>query len=435
MTQDIRPHVVIIGGGFAGIRAARKLRQEDVRVTVVDRRNHHLFQPLLYQVASAALNPADIAVPIRGLLRRHSADVLLGEVTSVDPENRRVILKDGELDYDYLILASGASHSYFGNDPWAKHAPGLKTMDDALSIRRRVLLAYEAAEREPDPVRREELLTFVIVGGGATGVEMAGALSEIAHHSLADDFNRIDPRTARVILVEGRDKVLGEYPADLSDEAARSLGEHGVEVRCGVKVTDVDGTGVQLNGSEWIRAHTVIWAAGVAASPLSKSLGAPLDGIGRVKVTPELTVPGRPEIFVVGDLAHVEQDGKILSQVAPAAMQMGNAAGDNLRRQLHGRPMKPFRYWDRGTFAVIGRGAAVGVAFNAVRMQGVLAWLSWLFIHVLFLVGFRNKAVVLFQWAYSYLTLRRSGRIITGPTPDLRLTSPQLVKRRRDKAA
>ncbi|MBX5482459.1 MAG: NAD(P)/FAD-dependent oxidoreductase [Myxococcaceae bacterium] len=414
MARDDRPHVVILGGGFGGLYAARALEHEPVRVTLIDRKNHHLFQPLLYQVATAALNPSDIAAPLRGILRRSGTEVLLAEATAIDPEKKRVLLTDGEIDYDYLIVATGATHSYFGHDEWARYAPGLKTLDDALEIRRRVLLAFEAAEREPNPAHRRELLTFVIVGAGATGVEMAGALAEIAREALVRDFHHIDPATTRVVLVEGVNKVLPPYPDPLSREAAEELQSLGVEVRIGAKVTSVDEHGVIVNGNERIAAHTVIWAAGVAASPLAKSLGVPLDRAGRVSVTPFLTVPGHDDIFVVGDLARIESDGELVPGVAPAAMQMGVQAAKNVLHQVHGAPMMPFTYWDRGTFAVIGRGAAVGVAFRRFQLKGSLAWLAWLCIHLLFLIGFRNKIVVLVNWAYSYLADRRAVRLITG---------------------
>lgn len=418
MDPDRRPRVVIIGGGFAGLYAARAFEGAPARVTLIDRRNHHLFQPLLYQVATAALNPSDIAAPLRGLLGRQGVEVLLAEVESVDLANRRVLLADGEVAYDFLILATGATHSYFGHGEWSRFAPGLKTLDDALAIRQRMLLAFEAAEREPDPALQKELLSFVIVGAGATGVEMAGALSEVARKALARDFQHIDPTSARVVLLEGVDKVLPPYPDDLSASARRQLEKLGVEVRTGAKVTEVSEQGVKL-GDEELRARTVVWAAGVAASKVARSLGVELDRQGRVKVTPFLTVPGRSEVFVVGDLAHVEQEGKPVPGLAPAAMQMGKAAAANVLRQLHGRPMKPFSYWDRGMFAVIGRGAAVGMAFRRFKLSGFLAWASWLFIHLLFLIGFRNRIAVLFNWAYSYLTFRRAVRLITWNPPQI----------------
>jgi NADH dehydrogenase len=418
MDADRRPHVVIVGAGFAGLYAARALRRAPVRVTVIDRKNHHLFQPLLYQVATAALNPSDIAAPIRGLLGRRGVRVLLADVERVDVPRKQVILEDGEVAYDYLIVATGATHSYFGHNEWAQHAPGLKTLEDALDIRGRVLAAFETAERVEDGALRQELLTFALIGGGATGVEMAGALAEISRQALARDFQNIDPREARIILFEGMGKVLPPYPDTLSEAALRSLRKLGVEVRTGAQVTEVDARGIRV-GDERIPARTIIWAAGVAASPLAGSLGAPLDRAGRVQVTQFLTVPGHDEIFVVGDLAHVEQEGQPVPGVAPAAMQMGKHAARNMRFQIDGTPMLPFSYWDRGTFAVIGRGSAVGVAFRRFRMKGVLAWFAWLFIHLLFLIGFRNRLGVLLNWAYSYLTYRRAVRMITGDPPVL----------------
>ncbi len=423
------PHVVILGGGFAGLKAAKALRNAPVRLTVIDRRNHHLFQPLLYQVATAALSPSDIAAPIRHVLRKQrNTRVVLAEVTGIDPERKRVLLADGEMAYDYLLVATGATHSYFGNDQWAEHAPGLKTLEDALDIRRRVLLAYEAAEREEDDAIRRELLSFVIVGAGPTGVELAGALAEISRKTLVQDFTHIDPTSARVVLIEGVDRVLPPYPQDLSQAARESLESLGVEVRTNTRVTEVDERGVTLADGTRLAARTVLWAAGVAASPLAKSLGAPLDRAGRVKVTKYLTVPDHPEIFVVGDLASVtDDDGKPVPGVAPAAMQMGEAAGRNILHAVRAEPLFPFSYWDRGTFSVIGRGSAVGVAFRRLKMKGFIAWLTWVFIHVLFLVGFRNRFFVLLNWAYSYVSFRRAARLITGEPPLLpSSTSPPL---------
>jgi NADH:ubiquinone reductase (H+-translocating) len=408
------PHVVIVGGGFGGLWAARALRKAPVRITLVDRRNHHLFQPLLYQVATAALNPSDIAAPIRSILRNQkNALVLFAEATGIDVPGKRVILDDGALAYDHLILATGATHSYFGHDEWAAHAPGLKTLEDAIGIRRRVFLAYESAEREDDPARRREWLTFVVIGAGPTGVEMAGSLSEIARHSMPDDFRRIDPRQARVILLEGMDRVLPPYPPVLSEKARRQLERLGVEVRTGARVTGIDANGVTI-GDERIATHTVVWAAGVEASPLARSLGVPLDRAGRVKVRADLTIPDRDDVVVIGDLAAFEQDGKLVPGVSPAAMQEGEHAARNIERALRGEPRLPFRYWDKGSFATIGRGAAVGEILQKVRLSGVLAWLAWLVIHIFFLIGFRNRVFVLMHWAYSYVTYRRGARLITG---------------------
>ncbi|MBI3184188.1 MAG: NAD(P)/FAD-dependent oxidoreductase [Myxococcales bacterium] len=408
-----RPHLVIVGAGFGGLYAARALRRAEVRVTVIDRSNHHLFQPLLYQVATAVLNTGDIAAPIRAVLRSGNVAVILSEARSIDLERKRVICSHGEVAFDLLIVATGASHSYFGHDEWAGDAPGLKTLEDALRIRRRVLLAYELAEREADLPARRDWLTFVIVGGGPTGVELAGALAEIARHALARDFRNIDPTEARVILLEGQDRLLTAWPPELSDHARRSLERLGVQVRTGAMVTAVDGRGVGI-GEERISARTVLWAAGVEASPLAKSLGAPLDRAGRVKVTPELTVPGREDVFVVGDLASLEIEGHPVPGLAGAAIQEGRHAARNVLRSARGQPLLPFRYRDRGAFAVIGRGAAVGVAFRRFRIHGFLAWVAWLLIHLLFLIGFRNRLSVLINWAYSFLTLRRHARLITG---------------------
>jgi NADH dehydrogenase len=407
--------VVILGGGFGGLYAARALARERLEITLVDRRNHHLFQPLLYQVATATLNPSDIAVPIRGVLRHQkNARVLLGEASGIDLHGRRVVLTDGaELPYDFLIVATGATHSYFGHPEWSAVAPGLKSLEDALEIRKRVFLSYEAAERVTDPALRAAFMNFVIIGAGPTGVELAGALAEIARHSLPGDFRSIDPSQSRVILVEGLPRVLPSYPEQLSDKARRRLEKLGVEVKTGLRVTGIDADGVDLGG-ERLPARTVIWAAGVAASPLARSLGVPLDRAGRVLVEPDLTVPGFREVFVVGDLAHVEQDGQPVPGVSPAAMQMARQTAANIRRQMLDQQTRPFRYLDKGSFAVIGRGAAVGEVFGKLKMGGFLAWLSWLFIHLFFLIGFRNRLLVLFDWAYSYLTFRRGARLITG---------------------
>jgi NADH dehydrogenase len=413
------PHVVILGGGFAGLYAARHLYKAPVRVTVVDRHNHHLFQPLLYQVATATLSPSEIAAPLRGILGPHNVGVLLADVQGVDTAGKRVLLADGELTYDFLIVATGATHSYFGNDQWARFAPGLKSIEDAVEIRRRILMAFELAERETDPERRRALLNFVIIGGGPTGVELAGSLAEISRHSLPGDFQNIDPREARIILVEGVQNVLPVYPEDLSLKARRALEQLGVEVRTGARVTNIDETGVFI-GDEHLPSRTVVWAAGVAASPVARTLGVELDRAGRVPVAPDLTVPGHEDIFVVGDLASVKgADGKPVPGLAPAAMQMGKQAAANIRHRLAGKPMQPFKYWDRGSYAVIGRGRAVGIAFRRFKQSGLPAWAAWLLIHITFLIGFRSRLAVLLNWAYSYLTFAKSARIITGPTPRL----------------
>jgi NADH dehydrogenase len=410
--------IVIVGGGFAGIAAARGLRRAKARVTLVDRRNYHLFQPLLYQVATAALSPSDIAAPIRSVLRKQAnCEVLLADVRAVDVAQRRLVLDTGELRYDELIVATGATHSYFGHDEWAPAAPGLKSIEDALEIRRRVLFAYEAAERETDPEKRAAWLTFVIVGAGPTGSELAGALAEIARYALPRDFRHIDTASARVLLVEGAPRVLPVYVESLSEKAKQSLEGLGVEVRTGVKVTHIDRTGVSL-GDEKIAARTVLWAAGVQASPLARSLAVPLDRAGRVLVERDLTIPDHPEVQVIGDLAALEQDGKPVFGVAPAALQAGKHAAKNVLLALEGRPKAPFRYLDKGSLATIGRKRAVA-QIGKLRLSGGVAWFAWLFIHILFLIGFRNRALVLFQWAWSYLTYQRGARLITGDVTDL----------------
>lgn len=413
-----RPHVVILGGGFAGLHCARTLRRAPVDVTLVDRRNYHLFQPLLYQVATASLSPADIASPIRSILKRaRNVQVWLGEATGVDVENRVVELKDGRLEYDYLVVATGVTHAYFGHEEWAGRAPGLKTVDDALEIRRRFLLAFEAAEREADPPARRRLLTFVIVGAGPTGVELAGSMVEIARQSIPRDFRFIDTASARVILVEGADRVLPGYPPDLSVTARRQLERLGVEVRTGAIVTDI-GEGIHI-GEEVIPAGNVYWAAGVAASPLAATLQAPLDPNGRVRVESDCSIPGHPEVFVLGDLARIEQDGQPLPGVAQVAIQSGRHAARMIRNDLARRPRQPFRYRFWGNLATIGRAAAVA-DFGRVRFGGYLAWLVWVFVHILKLIGFRNRILVMIQWAWAWLTYQRGIRLITG-SPEVQL--------------
>ncbi len=406
------PRVVIVGGGFGGLAAARRLRRAPVQVTVVDRENHHLFQPLLYQVATAGLSPAEIASPIRRILaRQKNVEVLLGEVTSIDAAGRQVTTADGSaIPFDWLILATGATHSYFGQDQWEGSAPGLKTIADALEIRRRVLLAFEEAEREPDPAARREWLTFVVIGGGPTGVEMAGALAEIARHTLARDFRNIDPGSARVVLLEAAPRILGAYPEELSAAAGRQLETLCVEVHTGAAVTSVDAGGVEAAGHR-LPARTVVWAAGVQASPLGGSLGAPRDRAGRVRVGTDLTAPGHPNVFVIGDLASVEEDGRPVPGVAPAAIQMGAHAADNVLLALRGQPLAPFRYRDKGSLATVGRRRGVAM-IGRLRLSGAVAWLAWLAVHIFFLIGFRNRFVVLFTWAWAYLTYERSARLI-----------------------
>src|SRR6266478_9501774 len=416
MTSPVAPpHVVIVGGGFGGLYAALALADKPVRVTLLDRRNHHLFQPLLYQVAAAALNPSDIATPLRSILRKASnITVLLAEVDKVDLANRRVMLDRGETGYDALVLAAGAGHSYFGHDEWETLAPSLKALEDALEIRRRILLAYEAAEREQDGAERGALLTFVVIGGGPTGVELAGALGEISRQTIARDFRLIDPTEARIVLVEGGPRILQSFPESLARRAADALRRIGVEVRCDAVVTRVTADAVWLGG-EQIRARTVLWAAGVAAAPLARTLGAPLGRAGHVLVEPDLSVPGHPEVFAIGDMcAFLHQTGAPLPGVAPVAIQQGRAAADNVVRQLGGQPTRPFRYRDKGSMATIGRAAAVAVV-GRVELSGLAAWLAWLLVHIMFLIGFRNRLLVLFEWAWAYVTWHRGARLITGP--------------------
>ncbi|HXW08550.1 MAG TPA: NAD(P)/FAD-dependent oxidoreductase [Vicinamibacterales bacterium] len=407
-------HVVIIGGGFGGLHAARALRRLPVRVTLLDRRNHHLFQPLLYQVATAALSPGDIASPIRWILRRQrNVEVLLAEATGVDRDRRVVQLTDGEMPYDYLIIATGGTHAYFGHDEWQEAAPGLKTLDDALDIRRRVLLAYERAEKGTDAARRRAQLTFVVIGGGPTGVELAGALAEMSRLSLAHDFRHIDPSAARIVLLEGGSAVLAAYPEHLREAARRDLQRIGVEVRTGTLVTRVEPGRVTM-GEETIEAETILWAAGVAASPLGATLGAPVDRVGRVLVQPDLTVPGDARVFVIGDLAAFKDpSGSFLPGVAQVAIQMGRHTGRNLARALNGQPYEPFVYKDLGNMATVGRASAVA-DLGWLTLKGYIAWLAWLFVHLMALVGFRNRLVVLVQWAWSYFTYQRAIRLITG---------------------
>lgn len=409
-------HIVIIGGGFAGLNAAKALAEAPAgaRVTLVDRRNHHLFQPLLYQVATAVLSPADIAEPIRSILRhQRNLEVELAEVTAVDLDAREVVLADGRIAYDYLILAAGVSHAYFGHDEWQPLAPGLKSLEDALEIRRRILLAFEQAERETDPARRRALMTFVVVGGGPTGVELAGAIAEIAQYSLAKDFHRIDPRTARVILVEAGDRLLVAFPEKLSRSALQQLLRLSVETRFGTPVSGIE-PGIVRIGDDEIAAETVLWAAGVSASPLTKTMGVELDRAGRVKVERTLSLPGHPEVFVAGDLAaFTTRRGKLLPGIAPVAIQQGRWAGRNVIRSIKGLPPLPFVYQDRGNIATIGRNSAVA-DIRGLRLTGFLAWLIWAVIHIFNLIGFRNRILVAIQWVWGYLTFTRGARLITG---------------------
>ncbi len=426
----MNPRVVIIGGGFGGLNAAKALRHAPVEVTVVDRTNHHLFQPLLYQVAMATLAPSDVTAPIRWLLRdQENTTVLLADVHRVDPDRRVVVIDRGrELPYDYLVLASGSRHSYFGHDEWEPFAPGLKSLEDALEIRRRFLLAYERAEKTEDERERARLLTFVLVGGGPTGVELAGILPEIARSALAHDFRRVDPAKTRVLLVEAGPRILPAFPESLATRARRDLEKLGVEVRTGVAVTQVDD-GIVVIGDERIEAGTVFWAAGNAASPLARGLGVPLDRAGRVLVNPDLSVPGRPEVFVVGDLMHLEQDGTPLPGVAQVAIQGGRVAARNILATTRGQPRQSFRYFDKGNLATIGRNRAIA-DFGRVRFGGFIAWVLWLFVHILYLAGFRNRLTVLVQWGYAYFTRQRGVRLITeiehGARPDAASARPAI---------
>lgn len=416
------PHVVVIGGGFGGLYAVQALAKHPVQITLIDRRNHHLFQPLLYQVATAGLSPGNIAAPLRGILHRYrNVKVLLAEATDIDAVGKAVILGDGDrLEYDYLIIATGATHSYFGNDAWAMYAPGLKTIEDAEEIRRRVLLAYEMAERTDDPAERAAWLTFVVVGGGPTGAELAGALGEMAHFTLRGNFREIDPASSKVILVEAVDRILPPYPPDLSAKAAASLEKLGVTVMTNARVTAVESHQVTVTHNEEtkvIPCHTVLWAAGVQASSLGKVVntrtGAALDRAGRVMVEPDLSVAGYPDIFVIGDLAHYAHGvDRPLPGIAPVAMQQGKFVAEViLGRMGEEKPELPFRYHDRGSMATIGRAAAVA-QIGRLHLSGVLAWLSWLFVHLLYLVGYDNRILVFFQWFWNYITYKRGVRLI-----------------------
>jgi len=414
--------VVVIGGGFGGLNAVQGLKGADVHVTLVDRRNFHLFQPLLYQVATAALSPGDIASPLRVIFRRQSnVSVLLGEVIGFDLAGRRVLLQDGELPYDTLVVATGSRHAYFGHDAWERVAPGLKTVEDALDIRRRIFMAYEAAERETDPARRRAWLTFVVVGGGPTGVELAGALREIAALSMRDNYRRVNPAEIQVLLLEMSDRVLPPYTPAISLRARQQLERLGVAVRTGSKVTAVDAAAVTIEAegaTEVIPTRTVLWAAGVQASPLGRALcaqaGCETDRIGRVIVNPDLTVPSHDEVFVIGDLAHLAQpDGKPLPGVAPVAMQQGKYVAKAIRARLAGRPVAAFHYRDKGSMATIGRAAAVA-QIGPLRLGGYPAWLAWLFVHLLYIVEFDNRLLILVQWAWNYFTRNRGARLITG---------------------
>jgi NADH:ubiquinone reductase (H+-translocating) len=427
MKNNARPKIVIVGAGFAGLTAARRLARLPVQVTIIDRKNHHTFQPLLYQVATAGLSPGEIAAPIRWILRgKNNVEVLLGEVTDFDIEQKKVITKQQVLDYDFLIIASGATHAYFGHEEWEPLAPGLKTIENALEIRRRVLLAFELAERNAERKKAEHRdgggeasspLQFVVVGGGPTGVELAGTLAEIAHHALNHEFRNIDPRLSRILLIEGGPRVLPAYSEELSRKAEAQLRRLGVEVRTSRMVTGIEPGAVWI-GEERIPSQVVLWAAGVAASPLGRKLGVAVDRAGRVLVQPDLSIPGRPNVFVAGDLAALpDENGKMLPGVASVAIQEGKAVADNIARDLDSQPQsqprRNFRYNDKGSLATIGRAAAVA-QFGKFELSGYFAWLAWLFIHILFLIGFRNRLMVMIQWAWSYLTYERGARLITG---------------------
>ena len=415
MTEN-KPRVVVVGAGFGGLEAARNLAKLPVQVTVIDRKNHHSFQPLLYQVATAGISPGEIAAPIRWILRgRDNVEVLLGEVVGFDLERRRVSLSDLEIDYDYLVVAAGAGHSYFGHDQWERLAPGLKTVEDALEIRRRVLLAFELAEKHTIANEAEPPVNFVIIGAGPTGVELAGTLAEIARQVLRNEFKAIDPKRTRIVLLEGGPRILPAYAPDLSESAVRQLRRLGVEVRASAMVTNIEPGAVWV-GNERIPATVILWAAGVAASRLGKQLDAPLDRAGRVMVDRDLSLPNHPEVFVIGDLASLkDEEGNLLPGVAPVALQEGRAVAKNIARDLENTPRKDFHYVDKGSLATIGRAAAVA-QIRGLHISGYFAWLAWLFVHVFFLIGFRNRLIVLIQWAWSYITYERGARLITGDT-------------------
>ena len=422
------PRIVIIGAGFGGLKAAEGLARLPVQITLLDRKNHHTFQPLLYQVATAGLSPAEIAAPIREILARHSnVEVLLGEVLGFDLERHVVKLSGFELAFDYLVVAAGASHAYFGHDEWEPLAPGLKTVEDALEIRRRVLLAFELAERQAAVTGQHQPLSFVVVGGGPTGVELAGTLAEIARQSLADDFRHIDPKKTRVVLLEAGAALLSAYPPDLRESARRQLEHLGVEVRLNSAVIDILPNQIRVGG-EPMHATVVLWAAGVAASPLGRALGGPVDRAGRVLVEADLSLPNHRDVFVIGDLASLKHaDGTQLPGVAPVAMQQGKWVAREIAADLAGNARTPFHYVDKGSLATIGRAAAVA-QFGKIHISGLLAWLSWLFIHIFFLIGFRNRIIVMIEWAWSYITYDRSARLITGESRKITRSSMELAQ-------
>jgi NADH dehydrogenase len=410
--QTSPPHVVIIGAGFGGLQAARALGDAPVKVTVIDRTNHHLFQPLLYQVATAALSPADISAPVRHVLRKQkNTNVLLAEVTGIDAANKHVLMHDKSIAYDYLIVAAGARENYFGHDEWRQVAPGLKSIEDATAIRRKVLLSFELAEQESDPERVKELLTFVVVGAGATGVELAGAIAEISHKALAADFRNIDPKQARILLIEAGPRILTAFPEALSRKAQRELVKMGVDVHVGLAVTDIDAQGVTANG-EHIASQTVVWTAGVQASQASQWLGTETDRAGRVKVSERLTIPSHPEVFVIGDTALSMQDERPLPGVAPVAMQQGRYVAATIKQHVVGKSTLPFRYHDKGSMATVGRSFAI-VKLGPFQTGGFLAWITWMAVHIMYLIGFENRIIVMMQWAWAFLTFQRRARLIT----------------------
>lgn len=420
MSEAKRPRVIIIGGGFGGLWAAKALADKPVEVTLIDRKNHHVFQPLLYQVATAVLSPGEIAQPIRRILHKFkNIEVILGDAVGVDKDKQMVKLGDGsEVAYDYLIVAAGARHSYFGHDEWEEYAPGLKTLEDAVEIRRRVLLAFELAEREAYLTGAQRKLKFVVVGGGPTGVELAGAIADIARQALAKDFKAIDTRKAEVILFEGSDKILGTFGTDLSDSAKTQLESTGVQVRLNSFAKAVEPGRIQV-GDEWIDCDVVLWATGVAASPLGKALVVETDKAGRVPVEADLTIPGYKNLFVIGDMASIKQEnGEPVPGVSPAAMQMGRNAAENILRDQKGQPREKFVYWDKGSMATIGKRKAICQAAG-FKFKGFIAWLMWLFLHIFFLIGFRNRLAVMTDWFWAYLTRERSARLITGDATEM----------------
>jgi NADH dehydrogenase len=414
MKSQTGPQVVIIGGGFGGLSAARAFKRSAVGLTLIDRSNHHLFQPLLYQVATANLSPADIASPIRHILRNQSnTEVIMAEVTGIDVTRRMVAMGDKELAFDYLIIATGARHGYFGHPEWEKDAPGLKSIADATTIRQRILYAFEEAETETDPVKRQNLLNFIIVGGGPTGVEMAGAIAELSHQALASDFRRIDPRSAKIILLEAGPRILTSFPDSLSADAKTTLEELGVEVRLDTRVDKVVNDGVIVAG-ELIPSQAVVWAAGVVASPAGKWLSAEMDRAGRVNVLPNLSVPGHPEIFVIGDTAaSFDEKGHPLPGLAPVALQQGRYVAAAILEKIAGETdTERFHYWDKGNLATIGRSSAV-CSFGKIKISGIIAWYMWLVVHIFYLIGFRNRLMVMIEWAWAYVTFQRGARLIT----------------------